>query len=467
MAHLLIVDDEPSICWGLAQLAATLGHTAETAGSAEQALDRAPQHPPDAIVLDVRLPGIDGLSAMDRFRTRFGDAPILIITAHGDLETAVKAVRGGAFDYLVKPFELPVVRRAIERLLAFSRADAAAETSSPDSVAGEIVGASPAMHEVFKRIALVAPSDACVHIYGESGTGKELIARAIHRYSRRAAGPFVAVNLAAINPSLAESELFGHVRGAFTGAEQPHAGLLEQANSGTIFLDEAADIPLPLQAKLLRALEYGEILPVGGTQTVQSDFRIISATHRKLADCVASGAFRHDLYFRLLTFEIEVPPLRERPDDIVPLAEHFLGLLSAKNGGTRAALTGEAVAELKRRPWCGNVRELRNAIEHATIVAPGGRIAPEHLPSPSMAQGPAGPSCEETIRALIRQWTVTQLRDAAADSGLYERFLALVEPPMLTSLLEHCDGQIAAAARRLGLHRTTVRKKLDQFRADL
>jgi len=164
MAHLLIVDDEPSICWGLAQLAATLGHTAETAGSAEQALGRAPQHPPDAIVLDVRLPGIDGLSAMERFRTRFGDAPILIITAHGDLETAVKAVRGGAFDYLVKPFELPVVRRAIERLLAFSCADAAAETSSPDSVAGEIVGTSPAMHEVFKRIALVAPSDACVHL---------------------------------------------------------------------------------------------------------------------------------------------------------------------------------------------------------------------------------------------------------------------------------------------------------------
>lgn len=466
MAHLLIVDDEPSICWGLAQLAATMGHTTEVAGSAEQALSQSPQHRPDAIVLDVRLPGMDGLTAMESLRSKFGELPILIITAHGDLETAVKAVRNGAFDYLTKPFELAVVRQALARLLADRRERGdEPQLLSSQPKADWMVGSSPAMQDVFKRIALVAPSDACVHIYGESGTGKELIARAIHRYSRRAAGPFVAVNVASLSQSLAESELFGHVRGAFTGADQSRRGLLEQAGGGTVFLDEVAEIPLSVQVKLLRALEHGEVLPVGGNHPVQTDFRIISATHRKLSECVAGGSFRHDLYFRLLTFEIEALPLRQRPEDIAPLAAHFLEQFAAKSGGPRPVLTVEAVDELKRRPWYGNVRELRNAIERAMILAPGGRIAPEHLPSPAAPTGPTSSTPEEIIGALIRQWTEEHLRGEAAGTSLYDQFLGLVEPPMLAALLDHFQGQVAAAARRLGLHRTTLRKKLDQFQS--
>ena len=253
-----------------------------------------------------------------------------------------------------------------------------------------IVGASPPMQEVFKRIALVAPSEACVHVRGESGTGKELVARAIHRYSRRAAGPFVAVNMASLSPTLAESELFGHVRGAFTGAEQSRKGLLEQAGGGTIFLDEVADIPMALQVKLLRVLEFGEIVPVGGEQAVRSDFRMISATHQDLQQRVAEGKFRHDLYFRLITFEIELPPLRQRRDDIGPLAEHFLDVLADRNPGPRPSLSPEALAELRRREWFGNVRELRNAIEHAMILARGGIIGREHLPPPLLPAGTPG-----------------------------------------------------------------------------
>src|SRR5208282_344808 len=243
-------------------------------------------------------------------------------------------------------------QRAIESALRHNARPATGERVprlSSKAPAGLIVGASPPMQEVFKRIALVAPSDACVHVRGESGTGKEMVARAIHRYSRRAAGPFVAVNMASLSPTLAESELFGHVRGAFTGAEQTRKGLLEQACGGTIFLDEVADIPMALQVKLLRVLEFGEIVPVGGERAVQSDFRMISATHQNLQQRVAEGTFRHDLYFRLITFEIELPPLRERREDIGPLAEHFLDVLADRNPGPRPSISTEAMAEMRQR----------------------------------------------------------------------------------------------------------------------
>ncbi|MGA2031427.1 MAG: sigma-54 dependent transcriptional regulator [Thermoguttaceae bacterium] len=464
MAHLLIVDDEQSICWGLTKLAEEMGHSAASAASAEQGLEMARARPPDAIVLDVRLPGMDGLAAMEQFRAAVGPRPIIIITAYGDLATAVSAVRNGAFDYLIKPFDLIVAQRAIDRALRSAAA-------VPDSVAAiqpkdadsSIVGASPGVQEVFKRIAVVAPSDACVHLRGESGTGKELAARAIHRYSRRAERPFVAVNMAALSPSLAESELFGHARGAFTGAEHYRAGLLEQADGGTIFLDEVADIPLDLQVKLLRVLEHGEILPVGADHPVQSDFRLISATHQDLCQRVADGTFRHDLYFRLITFEIEIPPLRQRRDDIPALAEHFLDLLAGKQGGPRPSLSAEALAELRRRSWFGNVRELRNAVEHAMILARGGIVMAEHLPPPMLKGGTSDLVHEEAIASLVSRWAQLQLDDAPQAEDLYQRLLALVEPPLLRAAMEHYDGQCLAAARRLGLHRTTLRKKLDEL----
>jgi two-component system nitrogen regulation response regulator GlnG len=466
MAHILIVDDEQAICWGLVKLAEELGHSTATAASAEQAFEAARTRRPDAILLDVRLPGIDGLSAMRHFRELLGPLPIIVMTAYGELDTAVAAVRNGAFDYLTKPFELKVAQRSIERAL---RTPVAAEPGKTEPAEenreGRLVGTSPAMQEVFKRIALVAPSDACVHVRGESGAGKELAARAIHRYSSRAAGPFVAVNVASLSPSLAESELFGHVRGAFTGAEQARKGLLEQAHGGTIFLDEVADVPLSLQVKLLRALEHGEVLPVGGNRPVQSDFRIISATHRNLCERVAEGTFRHDLYFRLVTFEIEIPPLRQRREDIGPLTEHFLDLLATKNRAPRPGISAEALGELQRQPWYGNVRELRNAIEHAMILARGGTIAPEHLPPPVPSAVTSNAIHREAIASLVRQWAELQLRNADEAGDLYERLLALVEPPLFQAAMEHYQNQCAAAARRLGLHRTTLRKKLDDYEA--
>ena len=475
MPHLLIVDDEQSICWGLAKLAEQLGHTAATAVSAEQGLTAAggagtlgPR--PDVIMLDVRLPGMDGLAAMQHFQKAAPGVPIVVMTAYGELSTAVTAVRNGAFDYLTKPFDLAVAQRVIESALKHNARPADKTVRlPPKDPAGLIVGASPPMQEVFKRIALVAPSDACVHVRGESGTGKELVARAIHRYSRRADGPFVAVNMASLSPTLAESELFGHVRGAFTGAEQSRKGLLEQAGGGTIFLDEVADIPLALQVKLLRVLEFGEIVPVGGERAVQSDFRMISATHQDLQQRVVEGTFRHDLYFRLITFEIELPPLRDRRDDIGPLAEHFLDVLAERNprgtwySGSRPLVSPEALAELRQREWFGNVRELRNAIEHAMILARGGIIAREHLPPPVLPAGLGHAGQEEAIAMLIRNWAQAQLEGHAEVQDLYERLLRLVEPPLLKAALQHAGGQCLAASRRLGLHRTTLRKKLDEL----
>ncbi|HKD37682.1 MAG TPA: sigma-54 dependent transcriptional regulator, partial [Pirellulales bacterium] len=417
--HILIVDDEQSICWGLRRLVEGLGHRATIASSAEQGIGSARDEPPDLIMLDVRLPGMDGLAAIEHFRGAAPLAPIVVMTAYGDLATAVSAVRNGAFEYLVKPFDLEVARRVIDRAAQWQgQAGDAPVPKAPEPHAAGLVGHSTAMHEVFKRIALVAPSDACVHISGDSGTGKELVARAIHQFSRRSGGPFVAVNVAALNPSVVESELFGHVRGAFTGAEQSHRGLLEQSSGGTIFLDEVADIPPALQVKLLRAVEHGEILPVGSGKPTAIDLRVISATHQNLLDRVRDGSFRHDLLFRLSTFEIAIPPLRDRRDDIQPLAEHFLAVLAEKSHAPAVALSVEALAELERRPWYGNVRELKNAVEHALIVARGGTIGVEHLPRPIAAPTGHGGN-EQAIAASIRKWVEARLENGAEMNDLY------------------------------------------------
>jgi len=482
MARVLVVDDEPAIAWAWTKLAQGLGHQVSKAASAEQALELAERERPDLVLLDVRLPGMDGLTALPRLKALLGDVPIVIMTAYGDLSTAVEAVRQGARDYLVKPFDLQVaervLRQSLERLappLEQAVALGDARSKGSDGTGDEpfqLVGRSPAIQEVFKRIALVAPSLACVHLRGESGTGKELVARALHRYSRRSQGPFVAVNVAALSPHLAESELFGHVRGAFTGADQPRKGLLEQAHEGTIFLDEVADIPLTLQVKLLRALEHGEVLPVGSNRPVQSDFRVLSATHQDLQQLVATGRFRHDLYFRLCTFQIDLPPLRKRPEDIEDLAGHFLRTFARRSDGPAPTLGPATLQELRRRPWYGNVRELRNVMEHGVILARGGVVLPEHLPPPV---APSGPSSELTVSSLavssagtaslveaLRRWAEEQLQLGPTDD-LYQRLLNLVEPPVLEAALKRHHGQVAAAARSLGLHRMTLRKKMNQF----
>jgi two-component system nitrogen regulation response regulator GlnG len=475
MARLLIVDDEQAICWGLAQLGQRLGHEVAAASSAEQALALAEQQRPDAVLLDVRLPGMDGLTALPRLKELAPAAQVIVMTAHGDLGTAVEAVRQGAFDYVAKPFDLARIERLLERALAQPKAVA---SSAIDVAADGLVGRTAVMQEVFKRIALVAPAEACVMLAGESGAGKELVARAIHRYSRRSVGPFVAVNVAALNPALAESELFGHVRGAFTGADQPRLGLLAEADGGTLFLDEVADIPLAVQVKLLRALEHGEVMPVGSGQTVQTSFRLITATHQDLPAKVRGGEFRHDLFYRLSTFQIDLPALRQRPEDIPLLVDWFVQQLGA-GAGSAARVSREALAELTGRDWHGNVRELRNAIEHALILAKGGVILPEHLPLPmpplqapanavgsavpGAANPPAGPSETQQLRALIERWARERLRTGAQAESLYDEFLAVVEPPLLDAALRKHHGQCAAAARALGIHRTTLKKKLDEY----
>ncbi|MEQ8787245.1 MAG: sigma-54 dependent transcriptional regulator [Pirellulaceae bacterium] len=465
MARLLIVDDEPSICWGLEKLGRSLGHEVRTASSAEQALELSRQEAADVAVLDVRLPGMSGLEALAPLRRQLEGAPVIVITAYGDLETAVEAVRQGAYEYVVKPFDLDKIENVLRR--ALEQASRRVEPVEPREVeidveAEGLIGSTPAMQEVFRRVALVAPHDACVLLQGESGTGKDLVARAIHRYGPRAEGPLVAVNVASLSSSLAESELFGHVRGAFTGADAERVGLLAQAHGGTLFLDEVADIPLPLQVKLLRALEHGSVTPVGSGLPTKTDFRVISATHQDLREKVRRGEFRHDLYYRLCTFQIDLPPLRDRADDVETLARYFARRFSSG----LVTFSPAALEGLRHRSWHGNVRELRNAVEHAVIVARDTAILPEHFPTeaaPLVSREPRNPS--QQIAAAVREWAEAQLIGATEGAELHARLLEIVEPPLLEAALAACGDQAAAAARVLGIHRVTLKKKLDEHQA--
>jgi two-component system nitrogen regulation response regulator GlnG len=314
-----------------------------------------------------------------------------------------------------------------------------------------------------KKIALAAKSDASVLLLGESGVGKEVAAAAIHRNSQRRHCPLVAVNVAALSPTLAEGELFGHVEGAFTGAAQARPGLLLQAHGGTLLLDEVADIPLALQLKLLRVLDHGEVLPVGADVPLRSRFRVISATHQNLRKKVEAGEFRHDLFFRLCTFEIELPPLRDRRDDICLLAQHF----AAQFGGQAVTFAEETIAELQGRPWYGNVRELRNAIEHALVLARRGVVMPEHLPPPLpnlwQAASDVADSDRQRIAEVLTQMARELLANPQTTGAVYDRFLEQVEPPLLSAAINRYGHRCAPAARMLGLHRTTLKKKLTQY----
>jgi two-component system nitrogen regulation response regulator GlnG len=463
MSYVMIVDDEPSICWGFEQLLGDEGHEVRVAASAEEALRLSADRAPDAIVLDVRLPGMDGLTAIGHFRSQLGNVPIVVVTAFGNLEVAVKAVHAGAFDYLHKPFDLDQAAQVVERALLSGR-PSEPESSEPkahaDAVSTELIGASPAMQRVFKQIAWVANSHVPVLITGESGTGKELVARAIHRHSQRSEAPFLPVCLAALSEGVIESELFGHVKGAFTGATQDRLGLLELAEQGAVFLDEIGDTSLPLQVKLLRALEQKEITPVGDARPRAIGARILAATNRPLRELIERGDFREDLYFRLSVFEIHLPPLRERREDIPALVERFA--LAAFPDMRTPLISDEAIKELKSRDWPGNVRELRNAIEHAVIVSRGEMIRGDHLPAANVASPPASQGAQEELRDQIRAWT-EKTPDSLEAAELYEAFLKVVEPPFLEALLKKCHGNKAACAQVLGIHRSTLRQKLRKY----
>jgi len=462
-ANVLIVDDEESICWGLSRLLQSEGHLASIASSAEEALSRIAESPPDLIVMDVRLPGMDGLAAMRQLRAQGADVPIVVITAFGNLETAVGAMKAGAIDYLPKPFDLEqaatVIRRALNRTV---RGRSAAEPGKPPSsirrTDEELLGQSSVMQEVFKRIALVAPTDVSVLVTGESGTGKELVARAIHRHSSRSDKPFIPVNLASLSPLLVESELFGHVRGAFTGADNSRVGLLELADGATVFFDEMGDIPPSVQVKLLRVLEQHEVTPVGDTRPRPCNFRMIAATNRDLVQCLQEGTFRRDLYFRLASYEISLPALREHAEDIPLLGEHFLHTANLPQGS--AAFTKAAMEEMQRRPWPGNVRELRNAVEHAAIMARGLPIGPEHLPESRDLDAREPSDLVNELRTAVRNWATTKLAEEGISGSLYEHFLQEAEPALFDRVLESTLQNRAAAAEILGIHRATLRKKM-------
>jgi len=457
--HVLIVDDEEAICWGLRRLLTEEGHDVSVASCAEDGLTAAKTRRPDLVVLDVRLPGMDGLTAMQHLRPLIGTAPIVVITAFGNLETAVQALKNGAFDYLTKPFDLEQAAAVFRRALAHVEVVPPTVTTVPAVGRSDLLlGSSPGMQRVFKQIAIVAPSDVSVLILGESGTGKELVARAIHRHSQRADQPFLTVNLASLSPTLIESELFGHAKGAFTGADTSRRGLLELADGGTVFLDEIGDVPLEVQVKLLRVLEQQEVTPVGENRSRPTNFRIIAATNRDVQAGIRAGTFRQDFYFRLAGFEIALPPLRERDDDIVILAEHFLA--QAKSGTAPAGFTNAAISELKRRHWPGNVRELRSAVQQAGLLARGQPIAPEHLPQPRELLAPAADDAETALQQATREWAIAEFAGAAPRENLYQRILQQIEPALFEEVLKITGGNRAAAADILGLHRATLRKKL-------
>lgn len=455
MSRVLIVDDEPSICWALKECLTDEGLRVDVAGTAEQALELTSTTTPDVILLDVRLPGMDGLDALQRFRT--SEIPVIVMTAFGSLSTAVTAIDRGAFDYLVKPLDLDRAVAAVRQALGSSPP---VSHRVPEESTDEMIGRSPTMQAVFHRIALVAEHDVPVLITGESGTGKDLVARAIHEHSRRS-GSFVPICIPALSETVLESELFGHVRGAFTGADVERRGLLSLADQGSAFVDEIGDVPLNLQAKLLRALETREIRPVGSSVAQRSSFRLIAATNQPLEQRVAERAFRGDLFFRLNVFRIEMPALRDRTEDIPDLVARFL-TRSGPRGAT-LRLADATLKELMLRSWPGNVRELKNAIEHAVVVCRGDVLLPEHLPAASIVN-PAPPV--DSLEQAVERWAELQLqRPESEQQSLHEQFLSAAESALFRAVLAACDGNRSLAARRLGIHRETLREKLRRIDA--
>jgi DNA-binding NtrC family response regulator len=461
MAHVMVLDDEPSICWAFRSFLGDDGHRVSIASSAEQALERVGADPPDVFFVDVRLPGIDGLAALGRIRVLCPEAAVIVMTAHGTMETAVGAVRGGAFDYLSKPFNLEQARRLVSRALE-ARRHGVGETPTPPS-SGTLVGRSAPMQMVFKQVALAATCAEPVLITGESGTGKELVARAVHQNSDRARGPFVAVHLAAMPEGLVERELFGHERGAFTGADAGRPGLLDRASGGTIFFDEVAEAPPAIQAKLLRVLDSGEYRAVGGGSERHLNARVVAATNRDLTAWVRTGAFRADLFYRLSVLPIHLPALRDRRDDIPLLWETFLDR-SAPGAGHRLDLDGPVAKALLSHDWPGNVRELKNAADYSARASRGFAIAMEHLPASIFDRIPPTSAASDDLDAAITHWMTARLGIPEADDrDLYASFLATVEVPLLRQALSWASGNQARVARRLGLHRTTLRQKLRQY----
>jgi two-component system, NtrC family, nitrogen regulation response regulator NtrX len=447
MPSILIVDDEPGVRSALGGVLRDECYDVDAADSGEACLERLSRQAYDVVVLDIWLPGMDGLQTLARMRERQIDTQVVIISGHGNIESAVRAIKMGAFDFVEKPLSLEktvlVVRNALrQRSLEAENRALRARVDAQHTMVGD----SDAMAKLREQVAMAAPTNGRVLIFGENGTGKELVARSIHQLSRRRTGPFVEVNCAAIPEDLIESELFGHVRGAFTGAVADRRGKFELAHGGTIFLDEIADMSLKTQAKVLRVLQEQIMEPVGGSNRIKVDARVLAATNKDLTSEIRAGRFREDLYFRLNVVPIFVPPLRDRQEDIALFADHFMAMLAREYGRRPKTFESDAIAALKQYPWPGNVRELRNVIERLMIMVPGDRISSRDLTF--LDQVPAADT-----QALPQTFASVPLHDAR------DQF----ERDYILRALAAQQGNISRTADVLGIERSNLYRKMRSF----
>ena len=485
---LLVVDDEPNIVFSLKETLSSPTLNVISAGTAREGLDLVKQKRPDVVMLDVRLPDQSGLDAYDKIRQIDPRLPVIIMTAFARTETAIEAMRRGAYEYLVKPVDFKRLKEVVGKAVEVSRLSRVpavlAETDPDDLAADRIIGLSPVMQEVYKDIGRIAPQDSTVLILGESGTGKELVARALYHYSRRQQQPFLAINCAALPEAILESELFGHERGAFTGADQRRIGKFEQVHGGTIFLDEIGDMSPATQAKALRLLQEQQFERIGGNATVKTDVRIIAATNRDLTKDVAEGRFRQDLLYRLNGFTIQLPPLRDRRDDIPLLLDHFLRQFNVEMNKTVISASPDAIQLLQAHDWPGNIREFQSAIKYAMVHTSGTILTPDALPQSCrperiVAAGQLDLPEEEALSRAndSRSPDTDQARSIASTPtsdltqlvrrlilenhpDLYRHVLQEVDRVVLQEVMTHVSGNQVQASERLGISRMTLRSKL-------
>lgn len=464
MPTLLVVDDQPSILHFFRRAFSSSEVNLITASSADEGLEQVRSANPDVIILDVDLAGQSGLDLFRRIKELDSRVPVIFITGHGTTATAIEAMQLGAYEYLLKPLELDQLLDLVDRAFEISRLmkvppEIAEGREAPEST-DALVGRCPAMQAVYKSIGRVASQDVTVLILGESGTGKELVARAIYHYSRRAKGPFLAVNCAAIPEALLESELFGHEKGAFTGADRRRIGKFEQCNGGTLFLDEIGDMTPLTQAKILRVLQGQEFERVGGNELIRCDVRVIAATNRDLEKMVAEGTFRGDLYYRLNVFTIHLPPLRERGEDIPLLARHFVSRFAKELNTDVKVIADETMEILTQYPWPGNVREFQSVIKKALLQATGPVLLPEFLPDTVRNRRTPAPEPATATMDLSALTNFVQQRLREETTSLYAEYQAITDRHLFQLVLDHAGGNISKAARILGITRATLRTKL-------
>ncbi|MCW8901259.1 MAG: nitrogen regulation protein NR(I) [Gammaproteobacteria bacterium] len=459
--NIWVVDDDRSIRWVLEKALTNADMEVRTFEEADSVLHALERSQPDAIISDVRMPGMDGLAMLDKIHAHHPDLPVIIITAHSDLDSAVSAYQGGAYEYLPKPFDIDeaveLTRRAVKHHKEVSKEK---ESTIEPLQQTEIIGEAASMQEVFRAIGRLSRSNITVLINGESGTGKELVAEALHRHSPRADNAFIALNMAAIQRDLLESELFGHEKGAFTGAQAMRKGRFEQADGGTLFLDEIGDMPAELQTRLLRVLADGEFYRVGGHSPVKVDVRIIAATHQNLEERVENGNFREDLFHRLNVIRIHIPALRERREDIGLLARHFLQAAATELNMETKTLDDESIAFLQKLEWRGNVRQLQNTCRWLTVMAPGQEVHLDDLPPELTSKESKSQMSDDWVKVL-QYWAEQQL--AQGETNLFDKATPQFERVMIQTALRSAGGRRQDAARLLGCGRNTLTRKIKEL----